>query len=197
MDFLAAQPGGELGADQAAAAGAVQHRRVINAAPIIREAEHEAPRQALGHQQQARGGGLAGGQALLRGLDAVIYRVAHQVQQRVGQQVGEGAVDLHILAHHFEGDLLALRLGRGAQHAGQPHGEAGEGHDAQFQHRLIQLAERDGEPALGAFGRTCRGAQPLQPAGQAGGGGGGQAGLQGGQLLEGVAGLGRGDGLAE
>src|SRR2546425_9953634 len=51
--------------------------------------------------------GLAAAPPLGRRLDAVVHRVAQQVEQRVAQLVQDGAVELDLFALHAERHLLA------------------------------------------------------------------------------------------
>ena len=59
--------------------------------------------------------GLAGRVALLRRLEAVVERVADEVHERVAERVDHGAVELGVLAHELQVDLLA-ELGREVAH---------------------------------------------------------------------------------
>ena len=61
------------------------------------------------------GGRLAGRLALVGRLEAVVERVAHEVHERVAERVDDGAVELGVLAHELEVDLLA-HLGREVAH---------------------------------------------------------------------------------
>ena len=68
-------------------------------------------------------GRLAGGGALLGRLEAVVERVADEVDERVAERVDDGAVELGVLADELELDLLAELAtrgrGRGAGSAGR------------------------------------------------------------------------------
>ena len=58
-------------------------------------------------QEQASFGGLAGGEALLRQLDTMIDRVAHDVGQGIADRLDEGLVELGLLTLHLDAHLLA------------------------------------------------------------------------------------------
>ena len=51
--------------------------------------------------------GLAGREALVRRLEAVVERVADEVHERVAERVDDGAVELGVLAGEHQLDLLA------------------------------------------------------------------------------------------
>ena len=67
--------------------------------------DHVAARVAGGDLERP-GGGLAGRDALLRRLEAVVERVAHEVDERVAERVDHRAVELGLLAHEAQLDLL-------------------------------------------------------------------------------------------
>ena len=60
-----------------------------------------------GGDLERAGRGLAGGDALLGRLEAVVERVADEVDERVAERVDHGAVELGLLADELELDLLA------------------------------------------------------------------------------------------
>ena len=85
-------------------------------------------------------GGLAGRDALLRPLEAVVERVAHEVHERVAERVDDGAVELGVLADELQLDLLA-ELGREVAHQPREAQEDGldRDHPDLHDHRLQRL----------------------------------------------------------
>ena len=92
---------------------------------------------AGGDLAACRSARLAGGDALLGRLEAVVERVADEVHERVAERVDDGAVELGVLADELELDLLA-ELGREVAHEAREAQEDGldRDHPDLHDHRL-------------------------------------------------------------
>ena len=84
------------------------------------------------------GGRLARRDALFDPFEAVVERIAHEVHERVAERVDHGAVELGVLAHELQLDLLA-ELGREVAHEPREaqedgfHGDHPDLHDHRLQ----------------------------------------------------------------
>jgi hypothetical protein len=65
----------------------------------------------LGLDPKTRGRRLAGGSALARALDAMVDRIAHEVQQRLEQHLHDGLVRFRVVA--LDDELHGLSQVRG------------------------------------------------------------------------------------
>jgi hypothetical protein len=83
--------------------------------------------------------GLARGDPVGRLLEPVVDRVAHEVEQRLGQAVEDRAVELELGAEDLDLDALAELLGDGAGGAGQVVGDAFEGRRAELEDAALEL----------------------------------------------------------
>ena len=129
-------------------------------APSSRDFDDDAAAAMLGGQADGALLGLAGGDALVRRLDAVIHRVADDMGERIAQPLDDRTVDFGGLAAHFEPDFLA-RLGR--QFAHQPrhaleHRANRLGADRhhpvlEFARVMDDFVERLQQPATDVFGK--------------------------------------------
>ena len=104
--------------------------------------------------------GLAGRRALIGRFDAVIDRVAQQVEQRVGHLLEERLVERDVFAFDGEVDLLAAAVTGGPHGALELRRQRAERHHAEL-HRLVldfarepaqagqiavEVADRAGDP---------------------------------------------------
>ena len=79
----------------------------VDAAAVVAHGDDHVAAGVAGGDLERAGRRLAGGDALLRRLEAVVERVAHEVHERVAERVDDGAVELGLLADELELDLLA------------------------------------------------------------------------------------------
>ena len=145
--------------------------RVDAAAVVAHGDDHVAAGVAGGDLQRARGR-LARRDALLRRLEAVVERVADEVHERVAERVDHGAVELGLLAHELELDLLA-ELRREVAHEPREAQEHGLDRDHPHLHdHLLEGVRASGSgsasPARGRARRPGRrGPRPACGAGRA------------------------------
>ena len=118
---------------QAPVPGALQHPVAVDAAAIVFNADQNAAGFMLGTQDQFARRRLARGQPLLRRLQAVVERVAHQVHQRVGNFLDHRLVQLGIAAHDLEIDFFAQAGGGVTHHAAKAAEGFAHRHHAQAQ----------------------------------------------------------------
>ena len=86
--------------------------------PSSRTRDDDVAAGVAGGDLERAGRRLARGDALVGRLEAVVERVADEVDERVAERVDDGAVELGVLADELELDLLAelapTGRGRGA-----------------------------------------------------------------------------------
>ena len=98
---------------------------------------------------------LAGGQALLGRLQAVVQRVAHQVHQRVGDALDHRLVQLGVAADDLQRDVLA-ELGRGvAHHAPEAREGLADRHHAQLQRAVADVLDQAADLLVGLDQRAA------------------------------------------
>ena len=112
-----------------------------------------AVRVAGTHPQHARGG-LAGFPAALRGLQAVVDRVPHEVAERVADLLEDAAVELGLLALDDELDLLAQLIREVANDAREAVEDGLDREHPQSGHLVLELA-RDSRELLRALLRVA------------------------------------------
>ncbi|MCY1498798.1 hypothetical protein D9M68_327950 [compost metagenome] len=93
----------------------------------------------LGGEHHPAGARLAGGLALLGGLDAVVDGVAHQVHQRVGQGLDQVLVQVSVLAHQLEVDFFLQVARQVADQAREAAEDLLDRLHAGFHHRGLQV----------------------------------------------------------
>ena len=111
----AARPGVDgvdrVGGDQPALGGLAGDLGGVDPGAVVAHRDDHVAAGVAGGDLERAGRGLAGGDALVRRLEAVVERVADEVHERVAERVDDRAVELGLLADELELDLLA-ELGR-------------------------------------------------------------------------------------
>ena len=79
----------------------------VDAAAVVADLDDDAAAGVAGGDLERAGRRLAGRDALLGGLQAVVERVADEVHERVAERVDDGAVQFGVGADEVELDLLA------------------------------------------------------------------------------------------
>ena len=85
----------------------------VHASPIITDHDPHAPAVARNVDGEPAGFQFAGGQARRCRLDAMINGVAHQMSEGILQAAEQQAIQLHLLAPHFNLHGLAEFAGDG------------------------------------------------------------------------------------
>ena len=131
---------GGLGVDQAALDGLAGDRLGSMPRPSSRTSMTTLPPAWRAAIVERAGPRLAGGDALVRRLEAVVERVADEVDERIAERVDDGAVELGVAADQLELDLLA-ELGREvADQAREAHeDDVDRDHPDLHDHRLQRL----------------------------------------------------------
>ncbi len=80
--------------------------RGVQAAAIVRDLDDDVPALVIGGETDRALLGLPGGTALLRGLKAVVRRIAHHVRERILDQVEHLPVELGVGTVHLQLDVL-------------------------------------------------------------------------------------------
>src|SRR5262249_11844918 len=146
MDLLVAWR--VTGCDQAALEGALEDALAVQAAAIVGNLDRDAAGVVIGIQIQPARGGLAALASLRRGLDAVIDRVPHEVQQRIGDLFHHRLVELGLRSGEDDLHFLAELAAEVAGHAGEAAEGLADRHHAQLErpvaHFLDHLAHRRG-----------------------------------------------------
>ena len=130
-----------FGADQPTLERLLGDARRVDAAAVVLDRDDDvAAGVPRGDLQPARLG-LAGGAALVRPLEAVVERVADEVHERVAERVHDAAVQLGVLAHELQLDLLGQLDGEVAHEPREPqqHG-LDRDHADLHDHRLQRVA---------------------------------------------------------
>jgi hypothetical protein len=113
--------------------------------PVVADLDHDVTAFVEGRQPDRPLVAFAGGPPLLRGLQAVIRRIAHHVGERILDQVEHLPVELGFGAEHFQLDLL-VELGREIAHdARQLLPCIADRLHAGFHHPFLQLGGDVGE----------------------------------------------------
>ena len=122
-------------------------RGEVEALAVVGDLDRDRAALVVGGEADRAAGGLAGLEALVGGLDAVIGRVAHHVGERVLDDVEHLAVEFGLGARHHEVDALA-EFGREVAHdAGQLLPRIADRLHARLHHAFLQLG-RDVAEAL-------------------------------------------------
>ena len=102
---------GQVGVDEPGVDGALQHLRQIDARAVVGDVDHDRVLLAPRLDDESTDLALARRTPLFAALDAVIDRVAHQVQERLGEAIENRAVELELDAHELHLHPLAGPLG--------------------------------------------------------------------------------------
>ena len=171
--------------DETALDGLAGHARGVHPAPVVADVDHDAAPGLAGGDRQSPTRRLARGDALLRRLEAVVERVADEVDERVADRVDDRAIQLGLLADELEVDLLAQARREVADEPRQPqqHGldrDHPDAHDellermraaGQLRHRLPEPGHaRPGDERLDVGAMDDELAHRVQEVVQAGGG---------------------------
>src|SRR5450830_673006 len=119
--------------------GLFENARGVQAATVILHFQHDHAGVVVGVEAQVALGGLARGQALGGGFDAMVDGVAHQVGQRVGDLVDHRLVQFGFAAAQAQLDLLAQLLADVADHPVETVEGFADFHHAQFQGGFADL----------------------------------------------------------
>ena len=140
--------GARLASSDAAASAAISPRSTaaatdlgrVDAAPVVADVDDDVAAGVAGGDLERAGPRLARRDAVLGRLEAVVERVADEVDERVAERVDDGAVELGVLADELELDLLA-ELGRQVAHEAREAQEDGldRDHPDLHDHRLQGL----------------------------------------------------------
>jgi len=93
----------------------------------------------IGIEKNGAASGLSGVEALAGRLDAVIDGVADKVRERFREGIEDAFVEIGVLAGHFEGDVLAAKLGDVADDAPEAAEELLDGNHAESSRRTCAV----------------------------------------------------------
>jgi hypothetical protein len=127
------------GPDQPALAGLLHDALGVEPRAVVLDHDRDAARLARRGDHDAARLGLAGRAPLVRRLDPVRDRVAHQVRERVHDVLGHLRIDLDVLAAQHQPRRLAGGLRRVAQHARGARQRRAERNHAHADHQPLQL----------------------------------------------------------
>ena len=138
------------GGDQAALDGLAAELGRVDAGAVVGDLDHDLAALVAGPQGQHALGRLAGGLAGVRGLDAVVDRVADEVGQRVLDRLEQGLVELGLAALHLQADGLLQLHAQVADDARQLGPDVVDRLHARLHDALLQLAGDQVQPLGGA-----------------------------------------------
>src|SRR4051812_11656728 len=118
---LAVERIGRLGGDEPALDRALADLDGVDAAPVVANVDDDVAARMARRDLERAGLGLARGDAVLRRLEAVVQRVADEVDERVAQRLDDGAVELGVLADELELDVLGELARQVADEAREAH----------------------------------------------------------------------------
>ena len=144
-EFAAFLLGDEVGGN-----GLGAHFFEVDAAAVVVDFDDDAVAALFGGKDECGGAGLALGDAVVWGFDAVVHAVAEHVHERVGEQFDHAVVDADAFGTGVKTDELFLLLREVAHHAGEAAEEGFEGDDAQAQRGFVD--EGDEPVGLGLEG---------------------------------------------
>ena len=124
----------------------------VDAAPIVRDGDLHLRALQGGGDRDAAGRRLARGRALRGRLDPVVDRVADEVHEGVLEPLGHRTVELHLVAHELEHDLLARLQGQVPHRPLQALSGLGERDHPQAAHAGVQVSRRPHQPAASGGG---------------------------------------------
>src|SRR5437868_8860639 len=87
--------------------GSFDNSRQVNATTVVSDSDMDAARMIRSGQRYVSGWIFPGGSAFIRIFDAVRDGVAHQVQERIGNDLGQRFLDTDLTADDFERDFFA------------------------------------------------------------------------------------------
>ncbi len=137
------QSRGFLRGDDAFGNGVLHDFLCIHAATIVAHLNLHLVAQMAGEHAQHGLLGLAGLTAYLRLFDAVVERVAHQVNERAGERIDHGLVDFHVFALDVQPHFFTQAARGVAHHPGQALEQALARLHAQAHDGVLQVV--DGE----------------------------------------------------
>ena len=127
-----------LGQPHAARPGA--DRVQVEPAPVVLNRQLDHPAAQAGSHEHLTARRLVAGDALARRLDAVVDRVAHDVQQRVAQPLHKLAIHLDVVAGDHELHLFAEAARQIAHAALESLRGLAQRHHAQAAHGVVHAA---------------------------------------------------------
>jgi hypothetical protein len=127
--------------EQALCDGDARHALLINAAPIVRHTHAHAAAFRRNFHTHTPARRLPRRASLRRRFDAVINRVAQQVQERLADLFRERTIDTHVAARNFQLDLFPRRPRGDARRTRRAFEHGHQRLHAQTHHALFQRAE--------------------------------------------------------
>ena len=125
---------------QAALARLGENAVLIEAGAVILDLDDNAAAFVKRIQFQGAGVALAGGQALSGSFQAVVERVAHQMDQRVANLFQHGLVELGVLTGELQLDFLAELAGQIVHQARKAVERKADGQHANLHDAFLQFA---------------------------------------------------------
>ncbi len=95
----------------------------------------------IGVEIDGAAGGLAGGQAFVGWLNAMIDGITHEMHERLGESIQDALIEIGVLAGDFESDVFAALLGDIANDARKTAKKLFDGHHANFQDAFVKFVE--------------------------------------------------------
>jgi len=92
--------------DKAVLQGLGEDLLAVESATVVGDGNDDLARLVIGGDADVRGWVLAGGEQLLGSLDTVADRVAHHVEERIGELFGDGLVEFGVFSSGLEYDLF-------------------------------------------------------------------------------------------
>src|SRR6185312_7058292 len=130
---------------EAALDGFLENPLALEATSVVRHLDDDAARVMEGVQGHGPDGRFSGGSPDIRGLDAMVDRVADQMRQGVGDALHQRLVELGLLSVHDEADLLAQLSGDVVDDPLEALERAADLHHAQLERALTNLLDEGGK----------------------------------------------------
>ena len=116
----------------------------IHAAAVVAHFDDDLRALMKGIEINGAARGLAGSEALIGRLDAVIDGVAHEVHERFGERIQNALVEIGVLSGDLQSHVFAALFGHVANDARKAAEELLDGHHANFQNALVKFIEHAG-----------------------------------------------------
>ena len=117
----------------------------IQATPVVADLDGDLARLMRRNDPHRAGRRLAGPQAFFRRFNAVVGAIAHQMGQRIADQIDQLPVKLGVGALGDEVDLFIQFIGQIADHARQVGEDALNRLHARPHHRVLQIRRHGGQ----------------------------------------------------
>lgn len=145
-DFLGREVRSEIFVDQSGGHCPARHGSEIDAAAVVRDVDPDRVAQPTRLDPKAPDLGFARGDPIGRLLEAVVDRVADEVEQRLRQSIEDRPVELELRALDLDLDPLPELLRDRARRARQVVGDPLEGRGPQLEDPPLQLGNAPIDP---------------------------------------------------